>query len=778
PAASSKLPRHLPLPYHRLRLQRQACLNTSTPSLGQSRPLVSQNPSSDLARLVSPIRHRDRCGDWAPRHPCKPTLVSRVVIHTTPHARHLCRGISSPIPRSSPPSFAPLGPAVNMSTVRYADEVQVILTSFGPPPGPGLKERRLVLSKDRFCVSIGRTSKRVQHKTPAHGNAWIDSAVMSRDHAELYFDSAQKANLVQQKVFIRDIGSLHGTFHNGVRLAQDVKQLLTQGDMLKFGVAVERNAQGFPPCVMKVTLDFGTEIRPEAKPLIFRVPDDSDMEDDASDEDMSIQNSTRALREKGIRPDQPAEPSKVVAIDLTSDEEIEAENHTSPMTPTGQCSDIFDEPVSSTERRAKVDEAVDDQEDYDSSAQSPVPFSLPSLPLEPSVEPSRDLSDNEPISGFDGDMDCESDDEFAFDQDAPSPAGSLPGPTCHCDDAVPERTVSLSSIELELAATEDMKPPAALFCDPIRTLKSGMDAEQHSVQSRPDRLPSIDSSHGIQSGCVQLPPIADTMGAAASIPPQHFSQKSVAELLGEKTGKFEYFSARSFNKKCAAAARKYPAAPGQSSRFLDPIRDDACVNDTNNDGDARHQGRQEHDSSVFTLNEPHLADASTSTLLASGTKFLSSPPRGPNKEHLVLTPPELDDTSAYQFELSKKAAEVDAAASKRTHVAINDLVDVYPVGRAPMDGQPSNKRKVADISKLTPTDECACVEPEPVHAHASPQPSSSLASPEATSPTRVADEAEAKRPTKRIRRAAEVFGYVALGGVAVMSALIASAPTL
>lgn len=326
-----------------------------------------------------------------------------------------------------------------------------------------------------------------------------------------------------------------------------------------------------------------------------------------------------------------------------------------------------------------------------------------------------------------------------------------------------------------------MKQSAGVFCDPISTPKPGVDAEQPSAKSRPDKLPSIDSSHGIQSGRVQLPPIADTMGSVASISPQQFSQQTVEEFLGEKTGKFEYFSARSFNKRlaaaaAAAAAEKRPTTLRQSSRFLDSIRDDACVDDANNDRDARHQGYQEHDPPVFTLNEPYLADASTSALLASGAKFLSSPLQEPDKEHLVLTPPDLDETSAYQFELSKKAADVDAAASKRTHVAINDLVDVYPVGQAPEDRQPSNKRKAADISKLTPEDECACA--EPVDEHASTQPDSNLSRPEASSPAPAADEPEANRPTKRIRRAAEVFGYVALGGVAVMSALIASAPTL
>ncbi|POR38429.1 Uncharacterized protein TPAR_01375 [Tolypocladium paradoxum] len=660
-----------------------------------------------------------------------------------------------------------------MSTVRYTDEVQVVLDSLGPPSGPGLKERRLLLSKDHFCVPIGRTSKRIQDMAPARENAWIDSAVMSREHAELYFESEQK------KVFIKDKGSLHGTFHNGVRLAQDKAQLLTQGDILKFGVAVERNAQDFPPCIMKVTLNYGTETRPEANPLVFRVPDDSDMEDDASDEDMSIQNSTRVLRENGIRPAQPAETSKVVAIDLTSDEENEAESNMSPMTPAGRPS--FGRTLS-TEGRAKVDEAVDDWEDYDSSAQSPVPFPLPSLPLESSVTGLADPSDIEQISAFNGDMDFESDDDFGFDQDAPSPAGSLPSPACDCDDAAPERTVSLPSIELESPTTE-AKQSAVVFCDSTNTLKPIVDGEQPSAPSRPDRLPSIDSSRGIQSGRVQLPPI-DTMGAAASIAPQQSSQQSLAEMLGAKTGKFEFFSARAFNKLRAGnalrepATQPKPAVRRQSSHFLDPIRDDARMDDPNNDCDGRHQGRREHGSSVFTLNESPVypADAPTSALLASGAKFLNSPLQEPDKEHLVLTPPQLDETSAYQFELSKQAAEVDAAASKRTHVAINDLVDVYPVGQAPEDGQPSNKRKAADISNLTAEEECAPA--EAADGPASKMPDSVLARPEATAVAPAVDESEANRPTKRIRRVAEVFGYVALGGVAVMSALIASAPTL
>jgi hypothetical protein len=88
----------------------------------------------------------------------------------------------------------------------------------------------------------------------------------------------------------------------------------------------------------------------------------------------------------------------------------------------------------------------------------------------------------------------------------------------------------------------------------------------------------------------------------------------------------------------------------------------------------------------------------------------------------------------------------------------------------------SSKRKAEDISQLTPEEE--------KHAEVVPRGDRSryarlrfrrrmnnMARPAVSTPA-------AAPPSKRLRRVAEVVGYAALGGVAVMSALIATAPTL
>lgn len=61
--------------------------------------------------------------------------------------------------------------------------------------------------------------------------------------------------------------------------------------------------------------------RPESRSIVFRVPDDTDVEDIASDDDFSIRSSIKVLRENGLHPAQPEETSKALAIDLTSEED-------------------------------------------------------------------------------------------------------------------------------------------------------------------------------------------------------------------------------------------------------------------------------------------------------------------------------------------------------------------------------------------------------------------------------------------------------------------------
>lgn len=53
--------------------------------------------------------------------------------------------------------------------------------------------RNLTLDANNNVLPIGRASKRDQKgRTPAGDNGWFDSRVMSRDHAEIIFEEANK----------------------------------------------------------------------------------------------------------------------------------------------------------------------------------------------------------------------------------------------------------------------------------------------------------------------------------------------------------------------------------------------------------------------------------------------------------------------------------------------------------------------------------------------------------------------------------------------------------
>lgn len=86
---------------------------------------------------------------------------------------------------------------------------------------------------------IGRASKSLSKRAlmPAPHNAFIDSPVISREHAVL---SARLYNGTPQ-VYLTDSGSMHGTMLNGRKLLPNQPNILVSGDMLQFGVDVNRN---------------------------------------------------------------------------------------------------------------------------------------------------------------------------------------------------------------------------------------------------------------------------------------------------------------------------------------------------------------------------------------------------------------------------------------------------------------------------------------------------------------------------------------------------------
>ncbi|KAI8930818.1 hypothetical protein NX059_011841 [Plenodomus lindquistii] len=120
---------------------------------------------------------------------------------------------------------------------------------------------------------IGRASKSVTkpHLMPSANNAFIDSPVISREHAVL---SATLTNGTPH-VYITDRGSMHGTMINGRKLQPDTPERLSPGDMLQFGIDVNRNEDFF---VARKYLFEAQLTRPYS--LGFAVPDAESEEDD------------------------------------------------------------------------------------------------------------------------------------------------------------------------------------------------------------------------------------------------------------------------------------------------------------------------------------------------------------------------------------------------------------------------------------------------------------------------------------------------------------------
>ncbi|EUC41881.1 hypothetical protein COCMIDRAFT_66013, partial [Bipolaris oryzae ATCC 44560] len=92
--------------------------------------------------------------------------------------------------------------------------------------------------------AIGRASSSVTKKElmAAPHNAYIDSPVISRQHAVL---SANSTTGVPE-VYISDQGSMHGTMVNGHKLTPNAPSKLSYGDELQFGTDVNRNEEFFP----------------------------------------------------------------------------------------------------------------------------------------------------------------------------------------------------------------------------------------------------------------------------------------------------------------------------------------------------------------------------------------------------------------------------------------------------------------------------------------------------------------------------------------------------
>jgi hypothetical protein len=303
--------------------------------------------------------------------------------------------------------------------------------------------------------------------------------------------------------------------------------------------------------------------------------------------------------------------------------------------------------------------------------------------------------------------------------------------------------------------------------------------------------------------------------------------RSTAELLGAKTGKFDFFAAREENRVAVMGRQssqvsairetldrqhrdpvsptddasyfptcsfpREPEIPQQSAKTTISEQYETTLRDTVVPTTSE-MSKQQH-SDLAGPDNAWYGDAQQSAWAASGEKFINSPTSISSdvpKQRTRLQSPELDMTSAYTFQQSKKANENRAPSDVRRRLQIRDLLDSPTPGESAAPSQPlpdlhnvrasaGSKRSFEDAfepedSQLAPlcidagTIDCSIV------ARESPQSSAAQATVPVTLSADRGGMSQSKRPTKK-RRFAEVAACVALGGAGVLSALIMSAPS-
>ncbi|KAJ4142316.1 hypothetical protein NW754_009764 [Fusarium falciforme] len=775
-----------------------------------------------------------------------------------------------------------------MAVPQYRDEVLVTLESIDPPSDFAFPDRRFFLTKEKPTIAIGRTSKRNSSFEAAKNNAWFDSAVMSRTHAEL------KLDVDKQKVYIKDNGSLHGTFKNEQRLLRGSYSVLATGDMVKFGIPIERGMERYPPCTMKARLEFGT-VDPEDRPKVFSVPDDTDVEYSDSEKDEQVRESYEVLRTMKIFPAAfPASCPSESPIDLTTKDQYPLSNvrdevdHQALFSPSTKP----DSDTTRTQARVSVPIPMEDSE-YDAphSPRDPWSFSnVDNINLTQSTDMDTESlpgteSDDEsvgfsPVSAIMQDEDEDSDDmserdfeerdEFeedeCMDHQEFDTLASIDLFLDNCEDPLDESD--------EPEDQEDPEDAGHIWefsqVGSRVTVPSSLPSFAKEIQATPIGAPAPEQSQSVNRGTAnpqmdyllnpfpvavlprnlvvhpRLPSISETIPQQPLFSRPYQEGLSGAEILGLKTGKHEFFAAREANKADSLSMASSSQLPQPRFHTPLPVPQSPSLSSPDSRRPPRKHALEEGLRPVPSFSkrkkETHNNDTSEglqlvdSDLAKSGAEFLNTPPQEPEVPSSAEEPA-LDASSAYEYALSKKdndgaadgavdsadavvtdatAATVDATddvdggldantADKREEKPLeltqggSEKTDEKAVPSSDIAEEPahniehtesklpeashdlpetprSSKRKAEDISQLTPEEE--------KHAEVLPRPDRSHYARlrfrrRANNTARSAVSAPAAAPpSKRLRRVAEVVGYAALGGVAVMSALIATAPTL
>ncbi|KAG9252046.1 uncharacterized protein F5Z01DRAFT_676291 [Emericellopsis atlantica] len=655
-----------------------------------------------------------------------------------------------PIDLTEPSAHQPSQPQEITATVKLTS------TNAEDRLGP-LGCRRLVLTPAKPTCPIGRASSKRSGLEANATNAYFESAVVSRCHAELQLD-------VQcRQVILKDKGSLHGTLHNDRRLKAKETRTLKSGDTITLGAQIERGHDRFQP--YKVHTNIVWEIPDHTnRPVTYTVPDDTDVEDHEDDcgDETDLAFAQSVLVENGFNP--PSSPIRIAAasalqsysgavVDLTAGQVAAAvqkvHKATEPTSIDLEEPDLYSDdrvhvgalPAETLWHSTVGDESSEDMpgssmaEEWgprtsSGSGNEFADVSAYESELDNDVE-THDLDDEQPLEENFMDSDAASlMDDFEPDE----AANALPEDDSEWTDygsltAGMNDTAGESSL-LAQAPILDSKPIFNLQDIVFKPLpRNTLDANPHEQVSSTFGDLSL-QTHGPSTASVgnDYAPVSPSLSdnhATTSGHESSFSRPLQTSAVDEKA---LYRKAKG----TVLAMRASYQPPRGSMALSDSER--ALVENFTAQVKAKEAKQTTTADDEVAQEAPPRDTETTGEDMSAGAQHQTAPPETPSRKRGA-------------DKISRSTVEEDEATAKTAEAAV----------------------QAGDVSK----------EPTTLVAESSQAISQTEPANESNPVVQAGSPTKEQRPTKRVRRSvAEAAGYVALGGVLAWSALVATAPVL
>ncbi|KFH45221.1 Sarcolemmal membrane-associated protein-like protein [Hapsidospora chrysogenum ATCC 11550] len=695
----------------------------------------------------------------------------------------------------------------------------VILTARSPYDSQ-FPKRRILLSKEKPTIPIGRTSKTKADVKASETNGYFNCLVMSRNHAELRMDHNTR------QVFLCDVGSLHGTRHNNRALAKGESRAVSTGDTFTFGVSVDRAQTGpLPPITVETDILWQPASAQHDPPKVFMVPEDSDVEDTRASNDCrsteaapkvyATEAAQRVYAAAGLIPDLSTVPDDDddESVDSIEEGRVHAPRQSNNASPSRQCVDLTSEGGDGVDSGASGDDVPRGVEDQDGAINSSSQVSFHESVVSSSLGELESSRSSVVETEEYGNESAESEEfEYADDTSQESHSGYSDYPVEE-DDYREGREGEEEQVGEEEGGKDRMSTPLnspgrspaspwnmPFYSSPINATSRRGDGRESSTQrpdgpvqnghaDRPDSLSPLPEWAAFYSTPAQVawvqtpgnPDIRRDYYARQDGHPVHLTQDAWTHSI-RKPGQqstWEQWEQSRTRTELVPRRRDVRTVLGLPPRVDKGAETKASI--CEEDETRAHLSNELVTSSAKSLDTPLGNDRLPQTSAQVPPASAQVPPAAGQVSSAFIA-----EMSAYQLEMPENVEGSVPESEKVSETMSRNS------GRNEAASQTKTvKRKADDISESSQEEDTSTPACGQVHSSEQGPAGPVQVAPEPTQP-RMASGSDLPRPPKRLRRdtghfshasealsyAAKAFGYAAIGGVAVMSALIATAPAL